>query len=124
MTTTASNFYLRDIKMNLNPKEQIVNALNKLGYLNIDFDKKVKTYIDHRLSEMILNGKITYDKTFDFYIEQIKASEEFKKYYKHLEFQIKRSKEMNNFLSDEITKNNLRIFYESCTEDELLYLGY
>jgi len=119
--TIAYNYYIRDIEMKLEPKRQIVNALYKLGYLNLDIDKKCKTYIDSEISLMMLNDT----NLLTFYVDVIKETDKYKSYYNHLLYSQKRFNELKDFLSiDNIDFHVLKEFYESCTEEELMYLGW
>lgn len=120
----AIKYYLRDSRMKLDPQTQIVKSLEKLGYTNVDYDKKFKDYLNYKLSHMILTGKMEYDKELNFYLEELKSSDNFISFCKHIDYQKKRSVELNHFLTNEITKAQLKEFYEKCTEEELNYLGF
>lgn len=116
----ASSFYLRDIKLNNDPKIQITNALKKLGYLDLDYENRQKKYIETILSKMILNSNIDYNKSFSFYIEQIKETNEYKQYNEYLLYSHKRYEELKKHILD----SKLKDFYDNCTKEELAYLGY
>jgi hypothetical protein len=115
--STAQMFYERDISMNLDLKNQINKSLCKLGYLDLDYDKKCKEYIDYKLSRMIVNGELNYDKPLNLYVYDIKETNEFQQYCNHLNYCQKRFNELKNL-------TEIKDFYENCTEQELEYLGY
>jgi hypothetical protein len=115
--STAQMFYERDIRMNLDLKNQINKSLCKLGYLDLDYDKKCKEYIDYTLSRMIRNCELNYDNTLKFYVDYIKQTFEFQEYCNHLKYSQKRFNELKNL-------TEIKDFYENCTEQELEYLGY
>jgi uncharacterized membrane protein YgaE (UPF0421/DUF939 family) len=125
MSTLAETYYQRDISMNLDKKTQIINSLKKLGYINFNYDNKINNYINHQLSKIMLDNNYFHDKTIDYYIDNIKNTNEYIKYSNYLEQCIEKSKIFNQFLLYNNYDNDiLRNFYNICTEEELYYLGY
>jgi hypothetical protein len=92
----AHMFYKRDLEMKLDPLDTIINHLKKLRYYNINL----------LFEESTFSGN--------------KDSEEYKKFKKNLNYRIERS----IILSKYINKINIKEFYNSCTTEELYYLGY
>jgi len=119
MTSIASMYYERDLKMNIDPQYQIKHSLKKLGYLNTDYELNKQNYIKNKLSSKILLELDTELYISDL-INQIKNSNEYLLYCQYLDNSIKRSVELEEYL----ISNNIKSFYDNCTEEELEYLGY
>lgn len=119
MSSIASMYYERDLKMNIDPQYQIKHSLKKLGYLNTDYELNKQNYIKNKLSSKILL-ELDTELYINDLINQIKSSNEYLLYCQYLDNSIKRSVELEEYL----ISNNIKSFYDNCTEEELEYLGY
>ena len=124
MSTLAESYYQRDLSMKLNVQKQIINSLKKLGYININYDNKIKQYIDNNLSKMILNNNYSNDKSINYYIDIIKNTTEFNNYSNYVKHCIERSKDFDDLLLEYEDANIMKTNYNNCTDEELYYLGY
>lgn len=119
MSNMANDYYLRDVKMNLNPEEVILQNMKKLGYYNVNktmlYDRFIKQYI-----KKVVDNDLDYSKPLQNYIEEYKQTEDYNMCMDQINRQVERSLELQKFLNT----TNLKEFYEDCTEDELYYLGY
>ena len=111
----------RDVKLQLIPEETIIKHLKKLNYYNIDIEKLKNDYItDYLVSEVKKNNYYLNDE-FQYIINTtlntIINSEKYINYIKYLDYCLERSNLLMNY-------NNINDFYNNCTNDELLYLGY
>jgi len=118
-STTVNIYYLRDVQMNNNNNETIINALKKLGYYNID-----SVLIDHQINNLLLKIKNELNNDFHSSIRNKTLNEIITNEYNMNEPQFSRRIERSNLLSHCLSKNDTLDFYNSLTLEELLYLGY
>ena len=109
----------RDTTLNIN---KLLNEhLYKLNYNYVNKSMELKKYIDYKFVFNITNNKLDPAKiTYTEWVDNFKLSLDYLNYKKHLDNRIKRSIILSKFVGT--TKN--KEFYETCTEDELIYLGY
>ena len=123
---TVTAYVLRDKLMNLTPNEQIVSCMNKLGYVNINFPEETKKFlIELTMTELklaLLNNWESGVKyvTVEEYMEQMKATDDYKNFIKQMNYRLKRACELTSFLNS----NDNEYFYNSLTLEELAYVGY
>jgi hypothetical protein len=120
MSSIATMYYERDLQMNLKPENQIKQSLEKLGYLITDYELKKKHFVKNMLTAKISSDESDTSLTINELIKQIENSNEYYSYCQYLDNSKKRSHELENFL----ISNDVKNFYNSCTEEELSYLGY
>jgi len=122
MTESLAQLYIeRDERLQLKPEETIIKHLKKLNYYNIDIEKLKNDFIkEYLISEIKKNNYYLYNDSkyiINISLDTIIQSDKYKNYIKQLEYCMERS----NIL---IHYNNINDFYNNCTNDELLYLGY
>ena len=120
MSTLANDYYLRDVEMDLDPRDIIIFSLKKLGYYNINKPLLCKQFIKKHLNKLINGNNLDYTKTLQYYIDEYKKSSEYKKFVNQIDIKIRRSITLQKYLNDSNNHN----FYINCTEDELIYIGY
>lgn len=105
--------------MNINnlTSEIVIDNLKKLNYYNINKIELINNFIDNYIINKIISHKINCNKNIIYYINECKESEEFKSFNIFIDYKIKRSIELSNFI---YKPNN---FYDNCTNEELEYLG-
>jgi len=112
------NMYItRDKRMNIEPKKAIIDHLEKLGYLYIDIQNEITAFIKFNYKKNIdsLNF-ISYNDYNDAFINSPKYDE----FKSSIQNRINRSVKLSSFNGTTLIED----FYNNCTVDELLYLGY
>ena len=120
MSSIATMYYERDLQMNLKPADQIKQSLKKLGYLNTDYELRKKHFVKNKLAAKLSSDELDTSLTINELIKQIENSAEYYSYCQYLDNSKERSNELGNFL----ISNDVKKFYNSCTEEELAYIGY
>jgi len=121
MTSISKVYYERDTEMNLDLYKLIDYHLSKLNYKYINKSMELKKYIDNKYVFYITTKKIDPAKiTYIEWVATFKLSLEYLQFQKHLDNKIKRSILLSKFIGT----NKNKEFYETCTEEELNYLGY
>ena len=120
MSSIATMYYERDLQMNLKPTDQIKQSLEKLGYLNTDYELRKKHFVKNKLAAKLSSDELDTSLTINELIKQIENSAEYYSYCQYLDNSKERSNELGNFL----ISNDVKKFYNSCTEEELAYIGY
>ena len=120
MTCIATMYYERDLSMNLDPECQIKESLEKLGYLNTDCELVKKIFIKNKLLTKLSLEELDIDLSISELINQIKNSSEYLLYCQNLDNNKKRGDELKKHL----LSTDIKSFYDSCTEEELEYIGY
>lgn len=120
MSSTATMYYERDLLMNLKPENQIKQSLEKLGYINTDHELRKNNFIKNKLTTKILSDELNTNLSINSLINQIENSYEYVSYCQYLDNSKKRGVELEKYL----ISNDVKNFYNSCTEEELAYLGY
>ena len=111
----------RDNDMNLDLYKLLNNHLLKLNYNYINKSTELKKYIDNNYVLNIKNNNLDPAKTtYIEWVNKFKLTLEYLKFKKHLDNKIKRSIILSKFCGT----NKNKEFYETCTEEELIYLGY
>jgi hypothetical protein len=121
MTSISTLYYERDNEMKLDLYKLINDHLYKLNYKYINKSMELKKYIDNKYVFNITNNKINPAKiTYTEWVTTFKLSLDYLQFQKHLDNKIKRSIILSKFIGT----NKNKEFYETCTEEELNYLGY
>jgi hypothetical protein len=120
MSSIATMYYERDLQMNLKASDQIKQSLEKLGYLNTDYELRKKHFVKNKLAAKLSSDELDTSLTINELIKQIENSAEYYSYSQYLDNSKERSNELGNFL----ISNDVKKFYNSCTEEELAYIGY
>ena len=121
MTSVVKLYCDRDIDMNLDLYKLINDHLSKLDYKYINKSIELKKFIDNKYIFNITNNKLDPAKTtYIEWVKNFKLSLDYLKFQKHLDNKIKRSIILSKFCGT----NKNKEFYETCTENELSYLGY
>jgi hypothetical protein len=117
----------RDLLKNYFPKDQIIKYLKDLNYYSIDTDKEVKKYLINNLCK-IISDKLEYDfysnineKNIAEILEEIKSSNDYKKFVTQINKNVERGFVLSKFISD---CNNILNFYNALTLEELNKLNY
>jgi hypothetical protein len=122
MEQSLAQLYIeRDAKLQLIPEETIIKHLKKLNYYNIDIENLKNNFIKNYLIDEIKNNNYCLDNNYYIIITKLSTildSDKYKKYIKYLNYCVERSNILINYI------NNINNFYNNCTNDELLYLGY
>jgi len=112
------NMYLeRDNNLKLNPSDQILSYLQKLGYYNINVDNELDNIISFRYKTNLDNLKNT---SFNEYKNSFLETDEYNKMKLNIYEKINRSMILSKFIGTSLVKD----FYNKCNYDELVYLGY
>jgi hypothetical protein len=111
----ANSYYKRDCELQVIPKDTILKALKKLGYFNVDRSIEEKKYITAEIKQK----KFELEELPSL-AQNIRESNSFKKFQKHITFRIERGNQLSHY----IHKPKLDDFYKSLTINELNYLGY
>lgn len=121
MTSMVELYCERDSNMKLDLYKLLNDHLCKLKYTYINKSMELKKYIDDRYVFNITNNKLDPAKTtYIEWVANFKLSLEYLEFHKHLDNRIKRSIILSKFIGT----NKNKEFYEKCTEEELIYLGY
>jgi uncharacterized membrane protein len=120
MSSIATMYYERDLQMNLKPENQIKQSLEKLKYLNANYELMRKDFIKNKLTAKLSLDDLDTSLTINELIKQIEDNTEYLSYCQYLDNSKKRGSELEKFL----ISNDVKDFYNSCTEEELAYLGY
>ena len=117
----------RDLLKNYFPRDQIIKYLKDLNYYSIDTDKEVKKYLINNLCK-IISDKLEYDfysnineKNIAEILEEIKSSNDYKKFVTQINKNVERGFVLSKFISD---CNNILNFYNALTLEELNKLNY
>lgn len=117
----------RDLLKNYFPKDQIIKYLKDLNYYSVDTDKEVKKYLINNLCK-IISDKLEYDfysnineKNIAEILEEIKSSNDYKKFVTQINKNVERGFVLSKFISD---CNNILNFYNALTLEELTKLNY
>jgi hypothetical protein len=107
--------------MNLDLYKLLNNHLSKLNYNYINKSIELKKYIDNNYVFNITNYNLDPAKTtYIEWVNNFKLSLKYLEFKKYLDNKIKRSIILSKFAGT----NKNKEFYETCTEEELIYLGY
>lgn len=122
MEQSLAQLYIdRDDKLQLIPEETIIKHLKKLNY-NIDIEKLKNDFITDYLISEVKKNNYYLDDEFKYIINTslntIIESDKYINYIKYLNYCVERRNILKNYSS------NINDFYNNCTNDELLYLGY
>lgn len=117
--TTVNIYYLRDVQMNINNNETIINSLKKLGYYNIE-----SVLINHQINNVLLKIKNELSNNFQSSIRSKTLNEIITDEYNEHANLFSERIERTNILSKFLTKNDTLDFYNSLTLEELSFLGY
>jgi hypothetical protein len=120
MSSIATIYYNRDLEMNLKPENQIKQSLEKLKYLNTDYKLMKKHFIKNKLIIKLSSEELDTSLSINELIEQIEKSDEYLLYCQNLNNNKERGIELEKFL----LSNDIKNFYNNCTEEELEYLGF
>ena len=120
MSSIAIMYYERDLKMKLAPTCQIKTSLEKLKYLNANYELMKKDFIKNKLTAKLLSEELNTSLSINQLNKQIKNGSEYLSYCEYLGNIKKRGIELQKYL----ILNDVKSFYNSCTEEELAYLGY
>ena len=107
--------------------DQIIKYLKDLNYYSVDTDKEVKKYLINNLCK-IISDKLEYDfysnineKNIAEILEEIKSSNDYKKFVTQINKNVERGFVLSKFISD---CNNILNFYNALTLEELNKLNY
>ena len=115
---TVDTYYKRDVVMNINGCDQIINSLKKLGYYNIDQNFECNRYI---IDSLMLDSKnLDKTKTIDKLSEEFKETTKYKTFVHNINSRIGRALVLSSFINSNDTLN----FYNALTLEELNFLGY
>ena len=122
MNESLAELYIeRDNRLHLNSSETIIKNLKKLNYYNIDIEMLKNKFISNFLINEVKANNYYLDDNNYYVISKslndILQSNEYKKYIENLNYNVERNNILSNY-------NNIADFYNNCTNDELLYLGY
>ena len=122
MNESLAELYIeRDNRLQLNSSETIIKNLKKLNYYNIDIEMLKNKFISNFLINEVKNNNYYLDDSNYYVISKslndILQSNEYKKYIENLNYNVERNNILSNY-------NNIADFYNNCTNEELLYLGY
>jgi hypothetical protein len=121
MNKSLPELYIeRDLELNLDPCKTIINHLKKLNYYNINIQNLKNKFIEQYLIKEINSGNYNLENNKYVINTNIIDTIEYKKYDDYLNNILLRS----IILSKYINNNNIQEFYNNCTNDELIYLGY
>ena len=120
MSSIATIYYERDLKMNLTPENQIKQSLKKLKYLSSDYEMMKKYFVKNNLITKLSSEELDTSLSINEIIKQIENSFEYLLYCQYLDT----IKERSIVLQKYLISNDIKSFYNSCTEEELEYLGY
>lgn len=118
---TINAYYQRDITMNLNNANTIVQSLKKLGYYNVN-NMEEESYLKAQIINWIKHNSYQQhlNLTISDIISQIINTQDYSHFVNRLNHRIERS----NNLSGYINLSDTFEFYSALTLDELNYLGY
>jgi hypothetical protein len=115
---TIDTYYKRDLLMNINGCDHIINSLKKLRYYNIDQNFECNKFI---IESLMLNSKyLEKTKTIDKLADEFKETAEYKNFLHNINLRIGRALVLSSF----INSNDILNFYNALTLEELNYLGY
>jgi hypothetical protein len=121
-TNTVNAYYARDLSMNLNNSNVIVNYLRKLGYYNINSNTEEETYIKGKIITWIKTSSYCnlLNTNLSNLVSEIRASQDFALFSNRLNLRLERSVQLSHF----INTNDTYDFYSALTLEELNTLGY
>jgi hypothetical protein len=99
----------RDEAMKLDKKDLIQKHIKKLGYYNINFDTELE-------KNLLYHYKMDNTEVSFYEYKELNSA----KLYDTINNRIKRSNVLNKFLDTDLNED----FYNKCTVEELVYLGY
>jgi hypothetical protein len=119
---TINAYYQRDISMNLNNTNTIVQSLKKLGYYNLNLNLEEEIYLKAQVINWIKNNSYSQfvNLSLQDIISQIKNTEDYSRFINRLNSRIERASNLSNLVNTTDTFD----FYSALTLDELNYLGY
>lgn len=119
---TINAYYHRDVTMNLNNTNTIINSLKKLGYFNININLEEEKFLKSKLISKIKNEPldIFYQQNIHNIMTEIKNTNDYATFIQRVNHRLERVNELNNHCND----NDVYNFYSALTLDELNYLGY
>jgi hypothetical protein len=119
---TVNAYYARDLAMNLNNSNIIVNYLRKLGYYNINFNTEEETYIKGKIITWIKTSSYSnlLNTNLSNLVSEIRSSRDFALFSDRLNLRLERSAQLSHF----INTNDTYDFYSGLTLEELNTLGY
>ena len=121
-TNTVNAYYARDLSMNLNNSNMIVNYLRKLGYYNINSNTEEETYIRGKIITWIKTSSYSnlLNTNFSNEVSEIRASQDFALFTNRLNLRLERSAQLSHY----IDTNDIYDFYSALTLEELNTIGY
>jgi hypothetical protein len=107
----------RDNNLKLNPMDQILSCLTKLRYYNINLNNELEKSIKY-------NYKLNLDNLTDYSYNEYKKffinTNEYSKIEQAIYNKLNRSINLSKFIGTDLIID----FYNKCSYDELVYLGY
>lgn len=119
----ADCYYDRDIRLNINNNQTIINAMKKLGYLNFNYNDEVVKYERLLLQNYINNNyrnSINVNMKINDILNNIKQTNEYHNFIEQLNNRLNKSIIFSKYINDNDTKE----FYQSLTIEELEILGF
>jgi len=119
---TVNAYYMRDVTMNMNNTEHVVQSLKKLCYYGINENIEEEAYIKSKIISWIKTNSYSniINTNLSDFISDVRNSSDFLKFKDRLAQRIERSNNLNLHINDTDTYN----FYSNLTLEELNYLGY
>lgn len=114
---TIELYIARNNDMKLDSNKLILDHINKLGYNYINIDSEINKYLKFKYENNI--EKFLNISFYDYKIEYSKTFE-FEKLRKQICDIMSRSITLSKFIGT----YNIKSFYETCTLEELYFLGY
>uniref|UniRef100_A0A6C0DAL6 Uncharacterized protein n=1 Tax=viral metagenome TaxID=1070528 RepID=A0A6C0DAL6_9ZZZZ len=111
----------RNAEMNLDPAELIINNMNKLGYSSIHYSVELNNSLfNEYVSQLNKKTKEILNLSYNEWVEKYKETYDYLEIEKSLDDKISRSIKLSKYVSSNLIKD----FYNSCTIEELNFLGY
>lgn len=125
LNTSIVKIYLkRDEAMAIDPKQQIMWALEKLGYLNINATlAKKNAFVDcitEKVRSLMMDDVVPTNEEIKEHIKNVGTFTEYKKVEADLDRKIERAVQLSKFIGS----TDIAGFYNALTYDELMNLGY
>ena len=115
-------YYTRDITMNINNSEHIVQSLKKLCYYEINENCEEEAYVKSKIISWIKTNSYTniVNTNLSDFISDVRNSPDFLQFKVRLTQRLERANNLNVHKNDTDTYN----FYSNLTIEELHYLGH